>query len=77
LIILAIAGFAVVIGLVLWVRAGFMVEIKPVDTSAPEATPEEELRRQIDQVSDELPAAFWHRFRELVAKRDRPRSVRR
>jgi hypothetical protein len=70
IMITVIAASAGTAALLLWARTGFIVSSKPVDTPAPEATREEELLRQIDQIYDELPAEFWQRFHELVAERD-------
>jgi len=69
-IILAIASSAVVVGLLLLARTGFIVTPRPVDTPAPQMAHEQELLREVSQINEKFSAEFWRRYYELVAKRD-------
>jgi hypothetical protein len=69
-IILSTAGFAVVVGLMLLARFGFIVSPKQVDPKLSPTASEPELLRAIDQIGKELTAEFWRHYQELVAKRD-------
>src|SRR5207248_1158872 len=64
----AIAASAAMVALLLLARPGFIVSPQSVDAAALEATREEELVRQINQISDEFSPEFWQRYRELRAK---------
>jgi hypothetical protein len=66
--ITAIAASAALIALLLFARPGFIVSPQSVDAPAPESTREEELVRQINQISEEFSPEFWRRYRELWAK---------
>jgi len=68
-IILAMTSSAVVVGLLLLPRTGFIVAPKPVDTPTPQTAREQELLRQINEISEGLSDDFWRRYNELVAKR--------
>jgi hypothetical protein len=68
--ILATAGFAVVVGFVLLARFGFIVSPKQVDPIVSPMAREPELLRDIDQIEKEFTAEFWRHYHELVAKRD-------
>jgi hypothetical protein len=68
--ILAATSSAVVVGLLLLARTGFIVSPKPLNPAPlPHSAHERELLRQINEISEGLPAEFWHRYNELVAKR--------
>jgi hypothetical protein len=69
-IILVGASSAVVVGLLLLARFGFIVSPKQVDPTVPQMGRESEILREIDQTGKEFTAEFWHHYHELVAKRD-------
>ena len=54
---------------------GFIVSPKQVDPVVPRMAREPELLRLIDQIGEEFTAEFWHRYHELVAKRDQESLV--
>jgi hypothetical protein len=64
----SIAALSVMMAWLVWARSGFIVSPKTVDRSATEVAREQELVRQINQISDEFSPEFWQRYRQLRAK---------
>jgi hypothetical protein len=64
----AIAALSVILAFSVLVRPGWVVSPSPVNPAASKETHEEQLVRQINRISDEFPAEFWQRYRELRAK---------
>jgi hypothetical protein len=69
-IILAIASSAIVVGLLLLARTGFIVTPKRMDTPVPQVAREKELLCEIKDINEEFSAEFWRRYHELVGRRD-------
>src|SRR5262249_55951267 len=61
---------AVIVVLLLGAGAGFIMSPQRGDTPSPDATREEELVRQINQINEEFSPEFLRRYQELGAKLD-------
>ncbi len=59
---------SVILALSVLTRPRWIVSPSPVNPAASKETHEEQLVRQINRISDEFPAEFWRRYRELRAK---------
>jgi hypothetical protein len=69
-IIMAVASFTILVGYLLLARTGFIVSPKQIDPLGPQTEREPELLHEIEQLGRELTAQLWHRYHDLVAKRD-------
>jgi hypothetical protein len=64
----AIAALSVIVTISVIVRPGWIVSPRPLNPALSKEAHEEQLVRQINRISDEFPAEFWRRYRELRAK---------
>jgi len=64
----SIAALSVMLAWLVWARSGFIVSPKTVGRPAAEVAREQDLVRQINQISDEFSPEIWQRYRELRAK---------
>ena len=66
--VMATVVLSLIVALLVLVRSGFMVPPGPVVPALSRETREEQLVRQVNQISEEFTAEFWRRYHELRDK---------